>query len=62
MIQSFKQNPDVLPQYDTIVIGSGMGGLSLASILAQQGQKVLVLERHYVAGGFSHVFKRKGYE
>lgn len=62
MIQSFKQNPELLPQYDTIVIGSGMGGLSLASILAKQGQKVLVLERHYVAGGFTHVFKRKGYE
>ncbi len=62
MIQSFKQSPDLLPSYDTIIIGSGMGGLSTASILAQQGQKVLVLERHYVAGGFTHVFKRKGYE
>ncbi|MGK0286561.1 MAG: all-trans-retinol 13,14-reductase, partial [Salibacteraceae bacterium] len=62
MIQSFKQKPSLLESYDTIVIGSGMGGLATASILAQQGQKVVVLERHYVAGGFTHVFKRKGYE
>lgn len=62
MIQSFKQQPELLKTYDTIIIGSGMGGLAAASILSQQGQKVLVLERHYVAGGFTHVFKRKGYE
>jgi all-trans-retinol 13,14-reductase len=30
--------------------------------LSKQGQKVLVLERHYTAGGFTHVFKRKGLE
>ena len=48
--------------YDTIVIGSGLGGLSAACILAKAGHKVLVLERHYTAGGFTHTFKRKGYE
>jgi all-trans-retinol 13,14-reductase len=62
MIQSYKQNPTVEPHYDTIIIGSGMGSLTTAAILAKQGQKVLVLERHYTAGGFTHVFKRKGYE
>ena len=39
-----------------------MGSLTTAAILAKEGQKVLVLERHYTAGGFTHVFKRKGYE
>ncbi len=39
-----------------------MGGLATAAILAKEGQKVLVLERHYTAGGFTHIFKRKGYE
>ncbi len=62
MIQSFKQKPILQKQYDTIIIGSGMGSLATAAILAKQGQKVLVLERHYIAGGFTHIFKRKGYE
>jgi all-trans-retinol 13,14-reductase len=50
-------------QYDVIVIGSGMGGLTVASLLAQmQGKRVLILEQHYVVGGFTHTFKReKGY-
>ena len=62
MIQSYKQKPVVHEQYETIIIGSGMGSLTAAAILAKEGQKVLVLERHYTAGGFTHVFKRKGYE
>ncbi len=48
--------------YDTIVIGSGMGGLTTACFLAKAGQRVLILERHYTAGGFTHTFSRKGYE
>ena len=62
MIQSYKQRPRLQESYDTIIIGSGMGGLATAALLSKQGQKVLVLERHYTAGGFTHVFKRKGYE
>jgi all-trans-retinol 13,14-reductase len=62
MIQSYKQKRDVANHYDTIIIGSGMGSLTTAAILAKEGQKVLILERHYTAGGFTHVFKRKGYE
>ena len=62
MIQSYKQRPQLQEAYDTIIIGSGMGGLATGAILSKQGQKVLVLERHYTAGGFTHVFKRKGYE
>jgi all-trans-retinol 13,14-reductase len=49
-------------QYDTIVIGSGIGGLTSAVCLAKAGHKVLVLERHYTAGGYTHTFERKGYE
>ncbi|MCO4761563.1 MAG: NAD(P)/FAD-dependent oxidoreductase [Myxococcales bacterium] len=48
-------------RYDTIVIGSGMGGMTTAALLAKQGKKVLVLEQHYMPGGFTHTFKRKGY-
>ncbi len=55
--------PEKVPSgLDVIVIGSGVGGLSAAILLAQQGKNVLVLERHYVAGGFTHTFARKGYE
>lgn len=48
-------------RFDAIVIGSGMGGMTAAALLAKLGQRVLVLEQHYVPGGFTHAFKRKGY-
>lgn len=48
--------------WDAIVIGSGIGGLATAAILAKEGWKVLVLEQHYEAGGFCHTFKRKEFE
>lgn len=48
--------------FDTIIIGSGMSGLTAACLLAKRGQRVIVLERHYMAGGFTHYFRRKGYE
>lgn len=47
--------------YDVIVIGSGMGGMTCAALLAKTGKRVLVLEQHYVPGGFTHTFSRKGY-
>ncbi|MFD2562145.1 phytoene desaturase family protein [Aquimarina rubra] len=62
MIQSYKQRPRLEENYDTIIIGSGMGSLTVGAILAKEGKKVLILERHYTAGGFTHIFKRKGYE
>ncbi len=58
----YKQHTD-FDGYDTIVIGSGIGGLGLAALLSRYGnQRVLVLERHYTAGGFTHTFTRPGYE
>jgi len=46
--------------WDAIVIGSGMGGMTCAAMLAKLGQRVLVLEQHYIPGGFTHSFKRPG--
>ncbi|XP_069760709.1 all-trans-retinol 13,14-reductase-like [Narcine bancroftii] len=49
-------------QLDAIVIGSGIGGLTAAAILAKSGKRVLVLEQHSQAGGCSHTFIKKGFE
>jgi all-trans-retinol 13,14-reductase len=48
--------------FDAIVIGSGAGGMTAAALLACEGRRVLVLERHATAGGCTQVFKRNGYE
>ena len=50
-----------MQKFDTIVIGSGAGGLTTALCLAKAGQKVLVLEQHYVPGGWCHSFYLNGY-
>jgi phytoene desaturase len=48
-------------KYDAIVIGSGIGGLFCGNLLAKAGLKVLLLERHYMLGGFCSTFRRKGF-
>lgn len=48
--------------YDLIVIGSGMGGLTVASLMARlRGKRILVLEKHNRPGGYTHDFKRGRY-
>lgn len=47
--------------YDAIVVGAGIGGLTLASLLARAGRDVLVVERHDRVGGYAHAFKRGRY-
>lgn len=47
-------------QFDYIIIGAGMGGLSVANFLAKYKKKVLVLEKHHIPGGLVTSFSRKG--
>ncbi|MCK9461302.1 MAG: NAD(P)/FAD-dependent oxidoreductase [Proteobacteria bacterium] len=44
--------------YDAIVVGAGMGGLSAATHMAARGMNVLLLEQHYKVGGCTTSFER----
>lgn len=46
-------------EYDVVVIGSGLAGLTSANILARAGYSVLLLEHHYQLGGMATWFKRR---
>jgi phytoene dehydrogenase-like protein len=48
-------------RYDAVIIGAGVAGLFCANILAKGGMKVLLLERHFMLGGFCSTFRRKGF-
>ncbi len=47
-------------QFDAIVIGAGLGGLSCAAAFARQGFRPLVLEQHDKPGGYATCFRRPG--
>ena len=47
-------------EYDVVVIGSGLGGMTSANILGRAGHRVLLLEQHYKLGGLATWFLRPG--
>ncbi|GAB3669780.1 phytoene desaturase family protein [Actinocorallia lasiicapitis] len=47
--------------YDVVVIGAGIGGLSAAACLARAGRTVLLVERTDGVGGYAHAFTRGPY-
>ncbi len=48
-------------QYDAVVIGAGISGLTAAAVLAKRDMRVLLLERHNVVGGCASFYQRGGY-
>ncbi|WP_346296181.1 NAD(P)/FAD-dependent oxidoreductase [Rhodopseudomonas sp. P1] len=46
---------------DVVIIGSGIGGLTAAALLADAGLRVKVFEQHVVAGGYCHTYLRKAH-
>ncbi|MBT9312185.1 phytoene desaturase family protein [Leptothoe kymatousa] len=50
-----------MDSYDVVVIGSGIGGLVAAGLLARYGRRVLVCESHSLPGGAAHAFQRQGF-
>ncbi|MGL5796217.1 MAG: phytoene desaturase family protein, partial [Waterburya sp.] len=49
-------------EVDVVIIGSGVGGLCCAALLAKYGYRVTVCESHTIPGGAAHSFERNGYK
>jgi phytoene dehydrogenase-like protein len=59
LFRGLRRPPD--PSYDAVIIGSGIGGLIAANLLAKGGLRVLIVEQHYMVGGYCSTFRRGGY-
>jgi phytoene dehydrogenase-like protein/ferredoxin-NADP reductase len=51
-----------MKDFDAVVVGAGLGGLSAATYLAKAGKSVLLLEKHNVPGGYATSFLRGRFE
>ena len=52
--------PSAADEFDVIIIGAGVGGLTTAALLAKRGLKTLVAEQAHYVGGFCATFQRHG--
>jgi phytoene dehydrogenase-like protein len=57
----YRNSSHISNYYDAVIIGAGIGGLSCANYLAKTGLEVLLVEKHYVPGGYCSSFRRGGY-
>lgn len=57
-----KTRDEITKDYDAIIIGSGLAGMTAANILARDGHQVLLLESHNKLGGFATWFYRENRE
>jgi prolycopene isomerase len=48
-------------EHDLIIIGAGIGGLTVAALMQHQGLRTMTFEQHTVAGGSASLFRKKGY-
>jgi all-trans-retinol 13,14-reductase len=55
------KKPKEEDEYDVIIVGSGIGGLTCGALLSKREYKVLVLEQHYQVGGYCSSFMRRGF-
>ncbi len=60
MVEKFDYLKETQDEYDVVVIGAGLAGLTAANQLAKAKHRVLLLEHHYNLGGMAMWFKRKG--
>ena len=58
---AYRKHAGISGTFDAIVIGSGMGGMTVAAILARNGQRVLLLEQNNIVGGLTQSYSRDGY-
>nr|MBA2403697.1 NAD(P)-binding protein [Bdellovibrionales bacterium] len=58
----YKIREEITSDYDVIIIGSGLAGMTAANILGRNGHKVLLLESHNKLGGFATWFYRENRE
>lgn len=59
LFRGLRRAPDA--SYDAVIIGAGIGGLIAANLLARAGLRTLLVEQHYMVGGYCSTFRRAGF-